>query len=89
MNMYAKQTSRMISPSGSGASAGKGFMPFLKQCSTYFPKLAVAFFHIGWDIFLREGMKPSHAVDVCCIAALSCRWDGVYPRPTNNEQELM
>ena len=36
MNMYAKQTSRMISPSGSDASAGKGFMPFLKQCSTYF-----------------------------------------------------
>ena len=50
MNMYAKQTSRMISPSGSGASAGKGFMPFLKQCSTYFP-LAVVLFHIGWDIF--------------------------------------
>ena len=30
MNMYAKQTSRMIPPSGSGACAGKGFMPFLK-----------------------------------------------------------
>ena len=30
MNMYAKQTSCMISLSGSGASAGKGFMPFLK-----------------------------------------------------------
>ena len=30
MNMYAKQTSRMISLICSGASAGKGFMPFLK-----------------------------------------------------------
>ena len=78
----------MISPSGSGASAGKGFMPFLKQCPTYFPSGCVVFsYRLGH--FLREGMKPSPAVDVCCIAALSCRWDGVYPRPTNNEQELM
>ena len=36
---------------------------------------AVVFFHIGWDIFLREGIKPSPAVD------------GVYPRPTNSEQD--
>ena len=35
MNMYAKQTSRMISPSGSGASAGKGFMPSLKNIIAY------------------------------------------------------
>ena len=33
MNMYV-----MISPIDDGASAGKGFMPFLKQCSTYFLK---------------------------------------------------
>ena len=56
MNMNAKQTSCMISLSGSGASAGKGFMPFLKQCSTYFPSRrwcfkSVVFFHSGWDIF--------------------------------------
>ena len=39
-------------------SAGKGFMPFLKQCSTYFPlnlqwshfESAVVFFS-GWDIY--------------------------------------
>ena len=36
MDMYVKQTSCMVSPSSVGASAGKGFMPFLKQCSTYF-----------------------------------------------------
>ena len=42
--MYAKQMSRMISPIDDGASAGKGFMPLLKQCSTYFSLS-------GWVIF--------------------------------------
>ena len=30
---------------------------------------------------------PRAAVDVCCIAALSRRRDGVYPRPTNSGQD--
>ena len=30
-------------------------------------KSAVVFFHIGWDIFLREGMKPSPAPGKCTI----------------------
>ena len=60
MNMYAKQTSRMISPSGSGACAGKGFMPFLKQCSTFFSKWLKHFQRLGH--FLREGIKPFPAL---------------------------
>ena len=60
MNMYAKQTSRMISLCCSGASAGKGFMPFLKQCSTFFSEWLKHFQRLGH--FLREGMKPSPAL---------------------------
>ena len=56
MNMYAKQTSRMISLICSGACAGKGFMPFLKQCSTYFSK------RLGH--FLRKGIKPFPALEM-------------------------
>ena len=37
--------------------------------------------------FLREGMKPSPAVDVCCIAALIRRRGWVYPSPTNSGQD--
>ena len=54
----------MISPSDDGASAGKGFMPFLKQCSTYFPS-AVVFFAQRLGHFLREGMKSSPALGKC------------------------
>jgi hypothetical protein len=43
---------RKIKVTESGwASAGKGFMPFLKQCSTYFSLSGGGVFHIGWDIF--------------------------------------
>ena len=56
MNMYAKRTSRMISLICSGACAGKGFMPFLKQCSTYFSK------RLGH--FLRKGIKPFPALEM-------------------------
>ena len=62
---------RYDSPSDDGASAGKGFMPFLKQCSTYFPKAAVAFFswlhHIfGWmkyHYWLSVSYKLISAID--------------------------
>ena len=62
MNMYAKQTSRMISLICSGASAGKGFMPFLKQCSTYFSLSGGGVLSYRLGHFLREGMKPSPAL---------------------------
>ena len=64
----------MIPPSDDSAGAGKGFMPFLKQCSTYF-SLGGGVFSYRLGHFLREGIKPSPAVD------------GVYPRPTNSEQD--
>ena len=67
MNMYAKQTSRMISPSGSGASAGKGFMPFLKQCSTYFPSWRWCFF-ISVGTFFEGG----HEALPCSGCMLHC-----------------
>ena len=70
------------------AGAGKDFMPFLKQCSTYFSKRR-RFFKQRLCNFLRKGIKPSPALDVCCIAALSHRRDRVYPCPISNEQELM
>ena len=47
----------MVSPSSVGASTGNGFMPFLKQCSTYLKK------RLGH--FSREGMKPSPAQGAC------------------------
>ena len=43
-NMYVKSLT-----SGSGASAGKGFMPFLKQCSTDFQKQRC--FSKRWYVF--------------------------------------
>ena len=81
MDMYV-----MIPPSDDGASAGKGFMPFLKIMFDLF-SLGGGVFSYRLGHFLREGMKPSPALDVCCIAALSRRRDGVYPRPTNSGQD--
>ena len=60
-NMYVKRLT-----SGSGASAGKGFMPFLKQCSTYFP--SGGGISNRWCLpkrlghFLWKGIKPFPAL---------------------------
>ena len=51
-----------FSQSRGGASAGKGFMPFLKQCSTYFCQIGGGVFSYRLGHFLREGMKPSPAL---------------------------
>ena len=55
----------MIPPSDDGASAGKGFMPFLKRCSTYFSLRGGGVFSYRLGHFLREGMKPSPAPGKC------------------------
>ena len=60
MDMYV-----MIPPGDDGASAGKGFMPFLKQCSTYFCQIGGGVFSYLLGHFLREGMKPSPALGKC------------------------
>ena len=64
MDMYVKQTSRMISLSGSGASAGKGFIPFLNDVRPIFQR-GGGVFSQRLGHFLREGMKPSPAQGKC------------------------
>ena len=72
---------RKIKVTKSGwAGAGKGFMPFLKQCSTYFSK------RLGH--FLRKGIKPFPAPD--CSTYFSKRLGhflrvGINPTPTEAE----